>query len=202
MPVQFSDAIRNAQADAIESAVGTAPVFELFAGSLPANCAAADAGTKLASGSAPSDWMTAASAGAKSLTSAFTLTGLAAAGGGTVATYFRIKNTAGTVCHHQGTAGGLVAIPTTATTASGNAVLTFAATTGISVGMRVSGTGVAAGSRVVAVTGTTVTLDNVTTGVASGATVTFQHDATLDNASIANGQTVNVTAYNYTQGNA
>lgn len=64
-------------------------------------------------------------------------------------------------------------LATSASTVSGNAVLTFTSTTGVANGMVVSGTGVAYGSTVSSFTGTTVTLSLNTTGVASGATIAF-----------------------------
>lgn len=100
MAFQFSTAARNAALDAIEAAIGTAPVLRLRSGAAPANCAAADSGTVLATMNLPSDWLAAASGGAKSLLG--TWQDLAADAAGTVA-HFRIYDTAGTTCHIQGT---------------------------------------------------------------------------------------------------
>jgi hypothetical protein len=99
MAHQFSDAVRSARADAYESTIGTAPRLQLRTGAPPANCAAADTGTLLCEITLPSDWLTTASAGSKSLAGTWAGTGAAA---GTVA-HFRIKNSAGSVTHHQGT---------------------------------------------------------------------------------------------------
>ena len=75
---------------------------------------------------------------------------------------------------------------TTAIVASGatisfsGAVLSLGSATGVVVGMGASGTGVAAGSTVGYISGTTVTLSaNSTTGIASGATITFGGQTTL-----------------------
>lgn len=196
--IQYGTAILDAQNDAIETTVGTAPLLQLFNGSLPANCAAADAGTKIAEGALPSDWLGASSSGTKSKAGTWTLTGLAAAGAGTAAQYFRLKNSAGSTCHGQGTVGTTVPLTTNALTAANSAVLNFASTTGVVVGMNVSGTGVPAGARVVAVTGTTVTLNLVSTaGVANAAAITFSYDLALDNVSIANGQTVTINSASF-----
>mgnify|MGYP007013257794 FL=1 len=65
MSVQLSTAIRNAMLDAIEDTVGTSAILEIRSGAQPANCAAADSGTLLASMSLASDWMSNASSGAK-----------------------------------------------------------------------------------------------------------------------------------------
>jgi hypothetical protein len=94
---QFSTAVRNAAADAIESTIGTAPTLEIRTGAAPANCAAADSGTVLATMTLPSDWLAAASGGAKTL--AGTWEDTSADGTGT-AGHFRIK-VSGT-CHIQG----------------------------------------------------------------------------------------------------
>jgi hypothetical protein len=99
MPHQFSDAVRSARADVYESTIGTAPRLQLRTGAPPANCAAADTGTLLCEITLPSDWLTAATAGAKALNGTWAGTGAAA---GTAA-HFRIKNSAGSVTHHQGT---------------------------------------------------------------------------------------------------
>lgn len=97
MAVQLSVAVRNARLDSIESATGTAPTLEIRTGAQPANCAAADSGTLLASMTLPSNWMNDASGGTKTLTG--TWQDLNADAGGT-AGHFRIKQ--GATCHLQG----------------------------------------------------------------------------------------------------
>ena len=67
MALQFSVAVRNARLDQVESAIGTNAVLKIFSGAAPANCAAANSGTLLASMALPADWMGAAASGAKSL---------------------------------------------------------------------------------------------------------------------------------------
>lgn len=99
MTVQLSVPSRNARLDAIETAVGTAPKLQLRTGAAPANCAAADSGTLLAELTLPSDWMAAAAAGAKALAGSWTGSGAAAGN----AAHFRLKDSAGTTCHMQGT---------------------------------------------------------------------------------------------------
>lgn len=98
MAIQLSTTVRNARLDAIETTISTSPTLEIRSGTVPANCAAADAGTVLATLTLPSDWMAAASAGAKAL--AGTWQRLSADATGTAA-HFRIK--AGATCHLQGT---------------------------------------------------------------------------------------------------
>ena len=98
MAVQLSVAVRNARLDAIETTIGASPTLEIRTGAPPANCAAADTGTLLASVPLPSDWMAAASGGAKALLGTWQDT--SADGTGT-AGHYRIK--AGATCHIQGT---------------------------------------------------------------------------------------------------
>lgn len=97
MALQLSVAVRNAQADAMESTTGTAPTLSIFPGSLPANCAAANTGTALVDITLPSDWMAAASGGAKALAGTWAANATATG----TATHFRISKS-GTV-HLQGT---------------------------------------------------------------------------------------------------
>lgn len=103
MAIQLSTPVRNARLDAIETTIGTAPIIEIWSGAYPANCAAADAGSKIANGTLPSDWLAAASAGSKVKLGTWTITGLAAAGAGTAGLYFRIKDSTATTTGLQGT---------------------------------------------------------------------------------------------------
>lgn len=99
MALQLSVSVRNARLDVIETTIGTAAVFKLFTGAQPANCAAANSGTELASATLPSDWMAAASAGAKALSGVWQDAAANAAG---TAGHFRIYASDGTTCHLQG----------------------------------------------------------------------------------------------------
>jgi hypothetical protein len=98
MAFQFSVAARNAAGDAIETAIGTGPTLTIRTGAPPANCAAARAGTVLATLVLPSDWLLAASGGVKSKSG--TWQDLAADATGT-AGHFSIDQ--GATCHLQGT---------------------------------------------------------------------------------------------------
>ena len=148
----------------------------------------------------PSDWYGAFASGVGAKTG--TWEDLSADAAGT-AGHFRLYATDGTTCHEQGTAGANVVIATSALTAANGNVLTFTATTGVVVGMNISGTGVVAGATVVAVSGTTVTMSHTSTaGVASAASITFSYDIVLDNAVFAAAQAFTVTAYGITVGNA
>lgn len=106
MPLQYSVLIRNAKLDAVETAVGASAIMRIRSGAPPANCAAAEAGTVLATLNLPTDWMAAAAAGTKAKAGTWEDTSADAAG---TAGHFRIYDSGGTVCHIQGTvtaAGG------------------------------------------------------------------------------------------------
>lgn len=195
---QYSVGLLNAQLDQAETHIGTAPLLRFYTGAMPANCAAAASGTQLASQALPSDWMAAASAASKA--KAGTWTGTFSVGG--VVGYYRIYDSGGTTCHMQGTVTQQVQLNTSALTAANGNVLTFASTTGVVVGMNVSGAGIPANATVVATTGTTVTLSHTSTaGVANGATITFGGDMTLDNVNAAGGQAWTVNSFSITRGN-
>lgn len=102
MAIQLSVAVRNARLDAIESTIGTSAVLKIRSGSAPADCATADAGTVLATLSLPSDWMAAASSGAKAKSGTWQDTSADATG---TAAHFRIYASDGTTCGLQGTCG-------------------------------------------------------------------------------------------------
>ena len=99
MTMNLADSTRNAMLEAFEADIGTSAILEGFTGSKPANCAAADSGTKLFSMTLPSDWMSAAASGSKAKLGTWEdLAGDAAGDCG----YYRIK-TSGAVCKAQGT---------------------------------------------------------------------------------------------------
>lgn len=99
MTLQYAVLLRDAQLDVIETHIGTSPILEIRSGAPPANVAAADTGTVLATLTLPSDWMAAASSGAKA--KAGTWEDLSADATGT-AGHFRLK-TSGAVAKMQGT---------------------------------------------------------------------------------------------------
>lgn len=100
MSLQYSVAVRNARLDAIETQIGVSAIMEIRTGAPPANCAAADSGTVLATLTLPSDWMAAASSGSKAKSGTWQDTSADAAG---TAAHFRIKDSTGATCHMQGT---------------------------------------------------------------------------------------------------
>lgn len=101
--MQYSSSIYLQRLDLIESVTGASAKVSIFNGSAPANCAAADTGTLLATLTLPADWMNAASGTTKTLLGSWT--GTASGGAGATPTHFRIKDNAGTTCHIQGTCG-------------------------------------------------------------------------------------------------
>lgn len=100
MGLQFSTTVRNAELDAIETAIGTTPILKIRTGSAPADCATADSGTVLATITLPSDWMAAASSGSKAKSGTWSDSSADATG---TAAHFRIYDSGGTTCHMQGT---------------------------------------------------------------------------------------------------
>lgn len=101
MSLQLSTSVRNARLDTVESTIGTAAILRIFTGSAPANCSAADSGTKLVEMSLPTDWMNDASSGSKTQNGSWASTGVANGTAG----YFRVYDSGAAACHIQGTCG-------------------------------------------------------------------------------------------------
>lgn len=183
MTFQASDAVRNAMLDASETTIGASPSLVMFQGTIPANCAAADAGTVVATLPLPPDWQAAAASGAKALLGTWQDTAADASGR---ARYGRIKQ--GATAHWQ----FLISDPwgTGRTFAIGDHVhnggnvyrATSAGTSGASAPVHTAGT--------------------VSDGTVSWAFVQTGTDVTLDNATLVAGQQVNITAFNLTVGGA
>ena len=119
MALQFSTAVRNAMLDAIETQGGTSAVLKIRTGSAPADCGTADSGTVLATLNLPSDWMAAASGGAKTKTGTWTDSSADATG---TAGHWRLYASDGTTVLAQGTVtatggGGDMTVDSTSFTA-------------------------------------------------------------------------------------
>lgn len=100
MAKQFSVSVRNSRLDAIETAIGTAPILRIYSGTKPANTSTALSGnTLLAEITLPSDWMAAASGGTKAKSG--TWTDSSANNTGT-ASFYRLFASDGTTVHEQG----------------------------------------------------------------------------------------------------
>lgn len=102
MAVQLSVAARNARLDSIETTIGTSPILKIRTGAQPANCAAADSGTVLATLTLPSDFMAAAASGSKAKSGTWQDASADATG---TAAHFRLYASDGTTCHLQGSVG-------------------------------------------------------------------------------------------------
>lgn len=102
MALQFSTAARNGILDAIETEGGTDAILKIRTGAAPADCAAADSGTVLATLNLPSDYFAAASGGTKAKSGTWQDTSADAAG---TAAHFRLYKSNGTTCFLQGTVG-------------------------------------------------------------------------------------------------
>jgi hypothetical protein len=164
-------------------------VLEIRTGA-PPGVANAASGTLLWSFTLASGWA-AVSGVSRSLASVPLTANTVAAG---TAGYFRLRN-AGDTARIDGSAGVQVALTTNALTAANGNVLNFASTTGVAVGMNISGTGVVPGSYVIALTGTTVTMSmSSTAGVSNTTAITFTPDLVLDNAVLTSGQSLSVNS--------
>ena len=133
MTLQISVAVRNAMLDTIESTVGTGAVLKIMTGAQPANCAAEDTGTVLATLTLPSDWMAVAANGTKAKSG--TWEDASADDTGTAA-HWRIYASDGTTCHMQGTitatggGGDMTLITTSITSGQPITISSFTLTAG------------------------------------------------------------------------
>lgn len=100
MAITLSAAIRNARLDVIETTIGTSAILRIRSGAPPATVATASSGTVLATCNLPSDWMAAASAGAKALSGTWQDTSADAAG---TAGHFELVASDGTTVGLRGT---------------------------------------------------------------------------------------------------
>lgn len=130
MTIQFSVAARNARLNALPAYVGLGPVMHIRSGAAPANCAAANSGTLLATviipTDSPSDWLQAAASGSISMSGAWGDTSADASG---TAAHFRIFLSDGTTCWMQGTVtatggGGDMTVDSTTFTAGQSFTIT------------------------------------------------------------------------------
>lgn len=99
MALQYSTRVKNARLDVVESTIGASAILKIRTGAAPANCAAADAGTVLATINLPADWMSAASGGAKAKLGTWSDASADATG---TAGHFRIYDSGGATCDMQG----------------------------------------------------------------------------------------------------
>lgn len=102
MAIQLATSTRNARLDAIETDAGTSAILKIRTGAQPADCAAADSGTVLATFNLPSDWMAAASSGSKAKSGTWQDTSADATG---TAAHFRLYKSDGATTIMQGSVG-------------------------------------------------------------------------------------------------
>lgn len=102
MALQLSTTVRNSRLDALEVAIGVDAVLKIRTGAAPANVAAADTGTVLATMVLPSDWMAAASGGTKAKSGTWSDVSADATG---TAAHFRIYASDGVTAGVQGSVG-------------------------------------------------------------------------------------------------
>ena len=105
LQLQFGVLTRNRRLDAIEVELGAAPVLTIWNGAIPANCAAANAGTVLVTVTLPSDWMSNASGGTKVINPTGAPWSDPTADNSGTALHFRIHKAGGGTCELQGTVG-------------------------------------------------------------------------------------------------
>lgn len=202
--MKYNDATKNAMLDGIDATFNNGQM-RIWTGAAPGPAAAAT-GTKIAQGEMPADIFAAAATGAKALNAATSVVGLAAAGAGANMGYGRLlqdadddlaSNAEPRVEFEIGTEGAAVNI-TAAAIVGGEAEFTAAAH-GITDGqiVRIAGHSVAAYNRKWIAHAVTANTFRVTSAVAVGAGGTARRSfhMTVDNVSVANGQTVNVNSF-------
>ena len=105
MALKLSTTVRNSIVDVIETTIGPSGRLIFYTGTAPANTAATATGTVIATIILPSDWLSDASGGVKTLSGTWSTTATAT---GTIG-YYRIYESTVTTCHEQGsvtTSGG------------------------------------------------------------------------------------------------
>jgi hypothetical protein len=178
--------------------LGSTSYLLIYTGSAPATCGTAASGTLLASLPCSNPF---AGAPASGVLTASAITSAAAVANGTAGYWRLCTSSAGTTVIAQGLVYATSTLVTSALTAAGNNVLTFASGGGaIVVGQTVSGTNIPAGTYVLASTATSITMSaNVATGgVANGATITFGGDVSFPSVAFTIGETISVSSFTVT----
>jgi hypothetical protein len=170
MAIQFGTTVRNSFLDDFVAEVGASAKLRFYTGASPATAAAAATGTMLFDFTLPPTWMNAASGGQATKAGTWSANSLAT---GTIG-YFRLLNNAATVTHMQGSVSQAFSLTTSSLTSANSNILNFASTSGVTAGMSVAGAGIPAGTTVLAVTATTVSMSQASTaGVSSGTQILF-----------------------------
>lgn len=201
MTLQYSAALRTAQGQLLIDALFAGEI-RLFNGALPADCAAANAGTALAAGLLPLSPNPAATVSGGVVTRAGTwaFTGAVGAGAGTTVNHYRLYQSGGTVCVEQGSITVLGGLAATCAATAGNTSVTAPANA-IPNGSRVTGAGAGIQADTVVVSGggtTTLVLNRAPLITNAAAALVFTGTMTLDNPSIASGQTGTIATWSRT----
>jgi hypothetical protein len=141
------------------TAVGASPFLQLRSGPEEASTAATATGTLIAEIPLPASPFTTPSGGIIEKSGSWSVNSAATG----VIGHGRILDNAKTTCLFVGSVSQAVAYTLTATAAAATNVLTVADTSGAFVGSGVAGRGIAAGTTVVALTTTTITISQVVT---------------------------------------
>lgn len=126
MAFQKSVTVRNAELDAIETAIGVSAALKVFTGAEPVNCAAADPAGLLVTITLPVDYFSNAAAGVKAKLGTWSGT---ASGAGTAASW-RIYESTATTCHLQGNVTDMTLDNTSIASGQTVTVNTFSITAG------------------------------------------------------------------------
>jgi hypothetical protein len=192
MAIGMSTTLRNARATAIVTEAGASAILRIYDGTRPATGGAA---TNILSEHTCAATLGTVAAGVLTFNAIGSDTSANNSG---TATWARLT-TSGATFVMDLSAGADVT--TTVTGSASTDTVTVGSATGIVIGQYVTGTGIAAGARVVDIQGTTIHLSIENTGAVSGSG-TFFSDVRINPAVITAGQTVNVTAGSTTEGNA
>jgi hypothetical protein len=193
MAIGMSTALRNARATAIVTEAGAGAILRNYDGTRPATGGAA---TNVLSEHTCAATLGTVAAGVLTFNAIGSDTSANNSG---TATWSRLFRSDGTTIVMDLSAGADVT--TTVTGSASTDTVTVGSATGIVISQYVTGTGIAAGARVVDIQGTTIHLSIENTGAVSGSG-TFFADIRITPAVITAGQTVNVTAGSTTEGNA
>jgi hypothetical protein len=194
MAAGYNVLLRNAQLDAITTFAGNAALLRIYDGTRPATGGAAT--NLLAELTCATPFAGAASSGSLTVGS---ITGDTSADASGTATWYRLVKADGTTHVADGNVG--VSTVTTISGTSGDATITVGSASGLSIGMQVSGTGIASGALIVDIVTTTVYLSINNTGTVSG-NGTFTSDMNLVTDIITATQPVTVSSWTITRGNA
>ncbi len=196
--IQYSSTHRTNNMTDVVTLLGATAYLLIYTGAPPASCGTAASGTLLASLPCSATFGSVSTG----VLTANAITNAAAAANGTAGYWRLCTSSAGTTCVAQGLCYPTSTLVTSATSAAGSNILTFASgANAVAVGQVVTGTDIPAGTYVLASTATSITMNqNVTVGgVANGATITFAGDLTFTGGvAFTLGETISVSSFTIT----